>query len=167
MFSCCKHDSRKWSRLLSSPETHPQNKERSFVLRFAVTGDQPDYLLLPQSSISFRYQTKNCLLDGMVFKILLNTQWPPEKFWVPIQSEVQTSVLVTCYATLPPALSVRPSVTLFFFCGLWPHCSCPNNQVTSNTVPAHPHATGVAVYPALFNSTVMHRPQSPHSALML
>ena len=54
--------------------------------------------------------------------------------------------------------SVRPSVgpsvrhTLLFlgFCGLWPHCSCPNDQVTSNTAPAHPHATGVAVYPALF-----------------
>ena len=68
--------------------------------------------------------------------------------------------LVACYATLHPALSVRPSVcpsvrpshfTFFvFFCGLWPHCSCPSDQVTSNTAPAHPHATGVAVYPALF-----------------
>ena len=50
---------------------------------------------------------------------------------------------------------VRPSVrhTLFFsgFCDLWPHCSCPSDQVTSNTAPAHPHATGVAVYPALFD----------------
>ena len=49
--------------------------------------------------------------------------------------------------------TVRPSVhhTLLFsgFCSLWPHCSCPNDEVTSNTVPAHPHATGVAVYPAL------------------
>ena len=74
--------------------------------------------------------------------------------------------LVACYATLQPALSVRPSVrplvrpsvcpsvwhTLLFsgFCGLWPHCSCPNDLVTSNTAPAHPHATRVAVYPALF-----------------
>ena len=32
----------------------------------------------------------------------------------------------------------------------WPHCSCPNGLVTSNMAPAHPHATGVAVYPALF-----------------
>ena len=56
--------------------------------------------------------------------------------------------------------SVRPSVcwsvhhTLLFFCfcGLWPHCSCPNDQVTTNTAPAHPHATGVAVYPALFGN---------------
>ena len=31
-----------------------------------------------------------------------------------------------------------------------PHHSCPNDQVTSNAAPAHPHATGVAVYPALF-----------------
>ena len=70
------------------------------------------------------------------------------------------------HATLQPALSVRPSVgpsvrwsvrpsvrhTLLFlgFCGFWPHCSYLNDQVTSNTAPAHPHATGVAVYPALF-----------------
>ena len=32
-----------------------------------------------------------------------------------------------------------------------PHCSCPNGLVTSNMAPAHPHATSVAVYPALFN----------------
>ena len=37
------------------------------------------------------------------------------------------------------------------FCGLWPHCSYPNDQVNSITAPAHPHATGVAVYPALLN----------------
>ena len=50
--------------------------------------------------------------------------------------------------------SVSPSVrhTLLFlgFCGFWPHCSCPNDGVTSIMAPAHPHATGVAVYPALF-----------------
>ena len=54
--------------------------------------------------------------------------------------------------------SVRPSVrhTLLFwgFCGLWPHCSCPNDLVTSNTAPAHPHATGVAVYLALLTLLV-------------
>ena len=33
---------------------------------------------------------------------------------------------------------------------LWPHRSCPNDLVTSNMAPAHPHATSVAVYPALF-----------------
>ena len=54
---------------------------------------------------------------------------------------------------------VRRSVhhTLLFldFRSLWPHCSCPSDQVTSNMAPAHPHATGVAVYPALliFNYT--------------
>ena len=50
--------------------------------------------------------------------------------------------------------SVCPSVTLYFFlgfCGFWLHCSCPNDLVTSIKAPAHPHATGVAVYPALFN----------------
>ena len=50
--------------------------------------------------------------------------------------------------------SVGPSVrhTLLFmgFCGLWHHYSCPNDQVTSITAPAHPQATRVAVYPALF-----------------
>ena len=50
--------------------------------------------------------------------------------------------------------SVGPSArhTLLFwgFCGLWPHCSCPNDQVTSNMAPAHPQATVVAMYPALF-----------------
>ena len=40
--------------------------------------------------------------------------------------------------------------TFLGFCGLWPHSSCQNNQVTSNMAPAHPHVTGVAVYPALF-----------------
>ena len=49
--------------------------------------------------------------------------------------------------------SVRPSVchTLLFsgFCGLWPHRSCPSDQVTSNTAHIHPNATGVALYPAL------------------
>ena len=35
---------------------------------------------------------------------------------------------------------------------LWPHCSYPNALVTSSTAPAHPHATGVAVYLALFFS---------------
>ena len=38
---------------------------------------------------------------------------------------------------------------------LWPHCSCPNGLVTSNMAPAHPHATSVAVYPALFLSQFM------------
>ena len=37
---------------------------------------------------------------------------------------------------------------------LWPHCFCPNDLVTSNIAPARPHATGVAVYPALFSKTI-------------
>ena len=45
-------------------------------------------------------------------------------------------------------LSVRPSH--FTFLGFWLHCSYPNDLVTSITAPAHPHATGAAVYPALF-----------------
>ena len=69
------------------------------------------------------------------------------------------------HATLQPALSFGRSVgrlvgrsvsrivghTLLFFMilFLWPHCSCLNGLVTSNMAPAHPHATSVAVYPAL------------------
>ena len=45
---------------------------------------------------------------------------------------------------------VRRSVVFFMFFILWPYCSCPNALVTSNMAPAHPHATGVAVNPALF-----------------
>ena len=63
--------------------------------------------------------------------------------------------LVACYATLHPALSVVRLVgwshfTFFNVFFLWPYCSCPTALVSSNMAPAHPHATGVAVYPALF-----------------
>ena len=67
--------------------------------------------------------------------------------------------LVACYATLQPALSVRRSVgpsvrhTLLFrrSWGFWLYHSCPNAPLTSNIAPALLHATGVAVYPALFS----------------
>ena len=83
--------------------------------------------------------------------------------------------LVACFATLHPALSVRRSVGpsvrrslrpsvgpshtsihyfFGFFCGLWPHCSHSNDSLTSITAPAHPYATGVAVYPTLFYNHV-------------
>ena len=39
------------------------------------------------------------------------------------------------------------------FWAFWAHSSCPDDPVTfSSTAPAHPHATRVAVYPALFLS---------------
>ena len=49
---------------------------------------------------------------------------------------------------------VRPSIgpsyfTIFMIVFHWPHCACPNGLVNSNMAPAHPHATSVAVYPAL------------------
>ena len=56
------------------------------------------------------------------------------------------------YCVLILHIFSRRSVTLYFFlgfCGFWPYCSCPNDLVTSIMAPAHPHATGVAVYPAL------------------
>ena len=73
------------------------------------------------------------------------------------------SFLVACYATLYPALlvcwsvhrSVGPSHLIYFwFCGFQPHCSCPNDEVTTNRAPAHLHATGVAVQPALFYKNI-------------
>ena len=68
------------------------------------------------------------------------------------------TVFSRVHSTLQPALSVGRSVgrlvchTLLFFMILFlgPHCSCPRCLVTSNMAPAHPHATSVAVYPALF-----------------
>ena len=46
--------------------------------------------------------------------------------------------------------SVRDTLLFLGFYGLWPYSSCPNDGVASNMAPAHPHATLVAVYPALF-----------------
>ena len=73
--------------------------------------------------------------------------------------------LVACYATLYPALSVRPSVgrsvgrsvgwlvgphfTFFMFLRSLASLHLPKCFSNSNTAPAHPHATKVAVYPAL------------------
>ena len=65
--------------------------------------------------------------------------------------------LVACYATLHPAMSVRrlvgrlvPFLLFQHFWASWAYYSCPDALVTfSSTAPAHPHATKVAVYPAL------------------
>ena len=46
--------------------------------------------------------------------------------------------------------SVDPHFAFWRFWAFWAHCSCPNAPVTFyTTAPAHPHATRVAVYPAL------------------
>ena len=65
--------------------------------------------------------------------------------------------LVRCYAILWPAMSVGLSVclsalTFFGVYGRFLHyCSCQNVLLTFFiTAPAHPHATSVAVYTALF-----------------
>merc|ERR1712105_294573 len=61
--------------------------------------------------------------------------------------------------------SVRPLVrhTLLFrrLWGFWLYRSCPNAPLTSNMAPAHPHATGVAVYPALFFHNGYKMPNMP------
>ena len=72
---------------------------------------------------------------------------------------VLTKSLVVCYATLHPAVSVGwlvgwsdgPPSTFLRFWAFWAYCSYSNAQVTSITATAHPRATGVAVYPALFS----------------
>ena len=53
-------------------------------------------------------------------------------------------------------LSVRLSIrlshfTFSAFLGFWACCSCPNDPLILDMAPTHPHATGVAVYPALLN----------------
>ena len=50
----------------------------------------------------------------------------------------------------PVRRSVRHTLLFLGFCGLWPQYSCPNDALSSITAPAHPYATGEAVYPALF-----------------
>ena len=48
-------------------------------------------------------------------------------------------------------LTILPLFILFYFRCLWPHWSCPNAVVISNTAFAHLHATAVDVYLALFS----------------
>ena len=69
--------------------------------------------------------------------------------------DIAITIFSRVHATLQPALSVgwsvgRSHIIFSMILFLWPHCSCPNGLVTSNMAPAHPHATSVAVYPALF-----------------
>ena len=72
------------------------------------------------------------------------------------------SFLVACYATLHPALSVGrlvgrlvgwlvgPHFTFFMFLRSLASLLLAKCFSNSNTAPAHPHVTEVAVYPALF-----------------
>ena len=77
--------------------------------------------------------------------------------------------LVARYATLHPVMSVRRSVPfLLFWCfwAFWEYGSCPDALVTfSSTAPAHPHATRVAVYPALFENAPLPNKTFPNNAL--
>ena len=88
--------------------------------------------------------------------------------WLDAYDINEEAFLVASYATLHPALSIRPSVsqsvrrsvcwsvrlTLLFrrLWGIWLYCSCQNAPLTFNIAPAHPHATRVAMYTALFFS---------------
>ena len=64
-------------------------------------------------------------------------------------------LLVACTRLYTPlCLSVHLSIgrsnfTFFMIFIFGPYCSSPNGLVISNMAPAHPHATWIAVYPAL------------------
>ena len=93
------------------------------------------------------YLYHNCLSPTCIQLIII--------YFLPL-----SGIFVACYATIYPASPVRWSVGLshfFLVSGLWPHCSCPSDQVTSNTASAHPHTTWVAVYLALFSFSQVNR----------
>ena len=65
------------------------------------------------------------------------------------------SQFLTSPACSPPSYWSNPPFLVPIFQKRWVreinyYCSCPNVPLTSIMAPAHPHATGVAVYPALF-----------------
>ena len=82
-----------------------------------------------------------------IAKILLSffilSTGPKNKFHSKLFSLVACSRLYIC-----PSVG-RSSFTFLYEVIPWPHCSNPNGQVTSNMVPAYPHAIGVAMSPAL------------------
>ena len=104
---------------------------------------RPKQVFLPSSTI-FAIWHRHCHLAP---------SWPPC---------ILPLFLVTCYATLYPALSVRPSVrpsvgrlvgphfTFFMYLRSLASLLLAKCFSNSNTVPAHPHVTEVAVNPALF-----------------
>ena len=64
---------------------------------------------------------------------------------------------IPLFLGLSISLSVGMSVSHFTFVMIFIFLAyglCPNGLVTSNMAPAHSHATGVAVYPALFLNNV-------------
>ena len=98
----------------------------------------------------FRFRFQNPAFDTSSLLISISSlklSLPSFYFWR-ICSSVGPSVGPSIGPSVSP--SVRHTLLFLGFCGFWPHCSCPNDGVTSIMAPAHPHATGVAVYPALF-----------------
>ena len=106
------------------------------------------------------------MFPKIFFHSLLSVRWLVGQL-VPFLSSGPEEVDDLCFHTwgfflvactrLQPALSVGrsvcPSVTLSFFWRLravWGLLRLPNCLVNFITAPAHPHATRVAVYPALF-----------------
>ena len=66
-----------------------------------------------------------------------------------IHIPIKRKACIRFYNPLCP--SVGSLFTLWRFWEFWAHCSCANAPVTfSITAPAHPYATGIALFPALF-----------------
>ena len=70
----------------------------------------------------------------------------------PFKSRATRLYTLLCWSVCPSVGPlIHPTVTIYYFTviavlGL----TAPDDQLPSNTTPVHPHATGVAVYPALF-----------------
>ena len=142
------------------------------TFRFSTLRQQPEEPALPHARARKHTTCMNCEVflwwenqfvkweyKSETQKVALNVMW-----------QVTLHLLVSIFSRLlrdsiprfvRPLVrrSVGPMVrpwrfTFCMFCGLRPHCSCPNALLTSNMAPAHPHATGVAVFPALLQKKI-------------
>ena len=87
------------------------------------------------------YKKKNCgyFITAWCIKWI---QFSLKKFWILLKKNDPLS-----------PINWKLCCENFTFLGslcFWPYSSCSNDQVIRNMAPAHPHATGVTVYPVLF-----------------
>ena len=108
-------------------------------------------LRVPRRALSF---SGKCILGNRSSQPMSQSHYPCAPF---AGFQHFSLILVACYATLHPAMSVGRSVgwlvpfILFGVFELFEHTAPAQTQVTfSSTAPAHPHATRVTVYQALF-----------------
>ena len=116
----------------------------------------PLFLVEFKQPIELHRLQRPCSIFSLVLSLFSIAHFNPH-FLVPTTCTMAFfEFLVACtrlYTPLCPSVgrlvcqSHFPFFMIFIF---GPHCSYPNGLVTSNMAPAHPHATWVAVYPALF-----------------